>query len=214
MLAIELVPGKNSLMHCVEHPLPPPPVAGWLRVWALRGAASRPFARNLLEQTLMEAAASHARVAAGSVAIRRQPSGQPIFAGLPLGYACGLAYTHGLALAALTGGIGVGVDCENLDFAADWRGVAAGFLSTADRRDLEAMEPPRDKRSFFRAWTRREALAKAHGLERPISSSSPGLPAEPGANWTEIERGTWLIDLTLGEEFAGCAAVTANADRT
>ncbi len=195
-------------------PLPPPPCPGWLRVWPRRAVGARSAVRRELEQVLVEAAAGHAGVPAGSVTVRRDPDGRPVLTGLPPGYTCSLGYTHGLALAALACGPAVGVDCEHLKVAVDWRTVAAELLHATERATLATgPDEAAARQIFYRLWTRQEARAKAAGLGVRALDARGSLGVAGGAaplpGWTASGPDTWLLDLALGGEMAGSVALRA-----
>ncbi len=196
-------------------PLPPLPCPGWLCVWPLRAGGARAAARQALEQVLAEAAARLARIPTAQVSVRRDAAGRPGLTGLPPGYACSLAYTHGLAVAALACGPAVGVDCEHLEAKVDWHAVAAEFFHPGERAALAtSADEIGARRIFFRLWARKEARAKAAGLGvRALDAGSPAGLAAGGAApltaWTEGGAGVWLLDLPLGGEMAGSVALAA-----
>jgi 4'-phosphopantetheinyl transferase len=196
-------------------PLPPLPCPGWLRVWPLHAVGLRSAARPVLEQMLVDAAAGRAGVPAGLVTVRRDASGRPVLSGLPPGHTCSLAYTHGLALAALADGPAVGVDGEHPAAKVDWREVAAEVFCAGERAALASGQDEAEaRRIFFRLWARKEALAKAVGLgvraldaRTPLGAAAGG--AAPLAAWTACGPAAWLLDLPLGGEMAGSVALSA-----
>ncbi|CAN5525009.1 hypothetical protein BH10PSE14_BH10PSE14_19230 [soil metagenome] len=58
----------------------------------------------------------------------------------------------------------VGCDLERIDDELDWRPIADGLFTPAERAALAALAPPAGRRGFFACWTRKEAFVKALGL--------------------------------------------------
>jgi 4'-phosphopantetheinyl transferase len=74
-----------------------------------------------------------------------------------------LSHSGAWAVLALSRGGEVGVDIERIDPCLDYEGLAARFFSGAEQKRLLAAPWPRRRRSFYRLWTRKEALLKGQG---------------------------------------------------
>lgn len=74
-----------------------------------------------------------------------------------------LSHSGAWAVLALSAGVAVGVDLEKIDPALDYAALAARFFSAAEHSRLLAAALPRRRRSFYRLWTRKEALLKGQG---------------------------------------------------
>lgn len=74
-----------------------------------------------------------------------------------------LSHSGAWAVLAITSGAAIGVDLEKIDPALDYAALAARFFSVAENSRLLAAAPPRRRRSFYRLWTRKEALLKGEG---------------------------------------------------
>ena len=120
-----------------------------------------------------------------------QPKGKPRLAG-DSRLRFNLSHSGDLALLAVAEDFEVGVDVEEVRFDLSVDGLA-GFFTAAERERLRAEAPGDKERTFFRWWTRKEAVLKADGcglsggLDRlDISGCPPELvrfPAESGAWW-------------------------------
>jgi 4'-phosphopantetheinyl transferase len=59
--------------------------------------------------------------------------------------------------------VAIGVDLEKIDPALDFAVLATRFFTAAENADLLAAAPQRQRRRFYRLWTRKEALLKGQG---------------------------------------------------
>ena len=119
-----------------------------------------------------------------------------------------LSHSGDLALLAVAEGLEVGVDLEEVRSDLSVDGLA-GFFTVAERDRLRAAAPGDKERTFFRWWTRKEAVLKADGsglsggLDRlDISGCPPALvrfPEEGGAWWR-------LEDLDVPPGYAAAVA--------
>jgi 4'-phosphopantetheinyl transferase len=84
-----------------------------------------------------------------------------------------LSHSGGLALVAVRLGREVGVDLEELRDGVDGDAVAREFFDEPERARLAALAATGQPQAFFRAWVRREALAKAsgRGISAPAARS-------------------------------------------
>lgn len=64
---------------------------------------------------------------------------------------------------AVTQGLPVGIDIEQVDQVRDWQPIARRFFSVADRAALDALPETWRTRGFFRGWCTKEAVLKAGG---------------------------------------------------
>ena len=101
-----------------------------------------------------------------------------------------LSHSGNWAVLALSAGVAIGVDLEKIDLSLDYASLAARFFSAAENARLLAVSPPRRRRSFYRLWTRKEALLKGQG--RGFTAS------------TEVEERSWqLRSFWLGLGYVG-----------
>jgi 4'-phosphopantetheinyl transferase len=111
-------------------------------------------------------------------------TGKPV---LPVSQASGIdfsvSHSHGLVVYAVAGGRRIGVDIERVRAVDGWAGVAGRVLSPREHAVFRCLPPDQQRAAFFRAWTRKEACAKAwgQGLSCPLGRIEVFLaPLEPG----------------------------------
>ena len=104
-----------------------------------------------------------------------------------------LSHSGDWAVLAVTSGVAIGVDLEQIDPALDYERLAARFFSVAEKAHLHAASPARRRRSFYRLWVRKEALLKGQGR---------GFAAAEGAE----ERGWQLRSFWFGPGYVGAIA--------
>ena len=105
-----------------------------------------------------------------------------------------ISHSHGQLLIAFARRFAVGVDIEKIRPDIGIEAIAMRFFSSAEVKQLNALDNSTRCRGFFDAWTRKEAYLKArsegvgYGLERFTVSLDPGKPArlvaddrDPGA---------------------------------
>jgi 4'-phosphopantetheinyl transferase len=74
-----------------------------------------------------------------------------------------LSHSGDWAVLAISAGVAIGVDLEKIDPALDFAVLATRFFTAAENADLLAAAPQRQRRRFYRLWTRKEALLKGQG---------------------------------------------------
>ena len=74
-----------------------------------------------------------------------------------------LSHSGAWAVLALSVDLALGVDLEKIDLALDHAALAARFLTSAENAHLHAVPRQRQRREFYRLWTRKEALLKGQG---------------------------------------------------
>ena len=99
--------------------------------------------------------------------------GKPALTGSPQHF--NLAHSGNWGVLALSAGVAIGVDIERIDPALDYAALAARFFTAAENADLLAAAPQRQRRRFYRLWTRKEAQLKGQG-----QGFSGGVVAEKG----------------------------------
>jgi 4'-phosphopantetheinyl transferase len=124
------------------------------------------------------------------------PHGKPA---LPGGPEFNLAHAGDLLLLAVSGCGAVGVDLEQVDTGLDWRGVAQRIVTPGECAALAALPPWRQRRAFYRLWTRHEALLKATG-----GGFAGSVALSAGDDWE-------LRNLHLGRGYLAALATTGKA---
>jgi 4'-phosphopantetheinyl transferase len=125
-----------------------------------------------------------------------------------------LSNSHELALLAVASDRELGVDVEYLDRRTDGAAIARRFFAPREKQFLEQSPPAERQATFFRCWTRKEAVLKAFGvgltfpLDRvevsPATEERPALLSlderlGPPDRWT-------LTDLRPADRYVGALA--------
>ena len=154
--------------------------------------------------------------------IRRSPDelrfdtgryGKPFLAGLgeaeELGF--NLSHCEDLALIAVTSGRAVGVDVEKIREMQDLSLILNRFFTVEERELVDSFPGEERTAAFLSLWVRREAAAKARGLNLSAALSKINLPLYPlgeGICIEEPDHCTWFIqDLKLDPYHVGAVCV-------
>lgn len=146
------------------------------------------------------------------------PNGKP---SLGQGPQFNLSHCDDLALVAVASDRPVGVDLERIRPLSDLRTIAERYFSPEERAYMAAgtaapgaaAGSSPDPRGFFTLWTRREAAAKALGLDLQAALARLPLPLyEAGQSAALAELGDlpgpwWLGDLALDPGHVGALCV-------
>lgn len=81
-----------------------------------------------------------------------------------------LSHSSDYAVLALSQVKKTGVDVEKTDFTINYRGIADQFFTSDERSTLDQVPEARQRRCFYRLWTRKEAVLKAMGTGFKTSS--------------------------------------------
>jgi 4'-phosphopantetheinyl transferase len=105
-----------------------------------------------------------------TLAFRLGSHGKPHLASSTLRF--NVSHAADLALIGVTSGSEVGVDVECMDARRPVQAIAARFFSPTERADLDRKSGPEHAATFFRIWSRKEAVIKAlgEGLACPLDS--------------------------------------------
>lgn len=128
-----------------------------------------------------------------------------------------LSHSGGVALLALTKGVPIGVDVEEIDPRRDVQGILGRFFAEGEQAEFLTLPDDESQKvlTFYRGWARKEAFLKAvgTGLTTSLDSFEVSLAAEApsvvrvGDDPGEASRWS-LRDLDAGPRFA--AAVVVN----
>jgi 4'-phosphopantetheinyl transferase len=127
-----------------------------------------------------------------------------------------VAHSKDTILIALTRGGAVGVDVEYFDRSTDIMEVAHHNFTESESRSLAAIADPQARiKTFYRYWTRKEAVLKADGrgliaslASFDISLQSVNLHPVRIAESTDDQGKLFFVsDLSLGIEAAGAIAL-------
>ncbi len=182
-----------------------------------RYAATRGLLRRLLGDAL--------GLAPAAVDLSYGPHGKPTLAHASL-LRFNISHSEGWALFALTNDRDIGIDLESADRLpsdpAKLSGLAARVLSA---RELTAWEDLADhekqRRAFLRAWTRKEAYAKATGrgifdalgeVEVALDCASPSGMLRVAGNAGETSGGWIIHDVVAPHNFAAAISIAQTGE--
>lgn len=122
-----------------------------------------------------------------------------------------LSHSDDLAVCAITLDHAVGIDIEKVE-DTDKQDIAARFFSPRENAYLAGLSQPEKTISFYRLWSRKEALLKAigKGLFIPLSSFTVSLHDEKET--ITLENETWSLH-TLPHYLGYQSAVASNQDK-
>lgn len=110
-----------------------------------------------------------------------------------------LAHSRNFGLVAIANGRDVGVDIEYVDRKFPFLKVARLAFSSVEYSRLSKLEPGLGSETFYRLWSRKEALLKAQGV-----GFAPGY---------EPDGRTWRVaDLPLGPSYTAALAVEGSIE--
>jgi 4'-phosphopantetheinyl transferase len=161
----------------------------------LRSVAARAALRTILGAYLQERPQA-LRLATG-------PSGKPCLDGLQFN----LSHAGELALVAVSKEKRVGVDIENLRESPAMQAVVSYIFTAGERSFVESHGVEHRTRAFFLIWNRREAAAKALGVDLLASFSRLEVPAaaySPTGFLVPLSaEDWWLRDVNPAPGYAG-----------
>ncbi len=162
--------------------LPPDERAQAARLRLPQARAAFALRRAALRQIL----AGYLGTAARDLVFTLNGFGKPALPSAPGAAALAFNASHSgaLALVAVARSGLIGIDVEQCRSLPDAMNIAAQFFSSAEAAALQALPPAQQQAGFFNAWTRKEALVKAHGegLSMPLNAFDVTLrPGEPAA---------------------------------
>jgi len=99
-----------------------------------------------------------------------------------------LSHCEDLALIAVTSGRSVGVDVERIREMQDLSLILNRFFTTEERELVDSFPDEERTAAFLALWVRREAAAKARGLDLSAALSKMNLPLYPLGDGICIEE--------------------------
>lgn len=129
-----------------------------------------------------------------------------------------LAHSKNTLLIAIRRKGSIGVDVEYLDRATDIMEVANANFTENESKALAAADPETRLRTFYRYWTRKEAIGKAdgRGLLLPLASFDVSFepinsrPVSVSESPSEEGKRYFVTDLDLGDGAAGALALESH----
>lgn len=175
---------------------------------------------------LREILAHHLAVAPQEIVFGEEPNGKPYIAAPETPLRFNLTHSDALAAVAVSPGVAVGVDIERIK-PLEGTGLE-NALSPGEQKALAALGGSERRDAFYRCWTRKEALLKAHGggLSVPLDSFDVPVGDQPGGVILRFGGGTtdvdqisgaagdriWrVVSFTPAPGYAGAVAVAADA---
>lgn len=164
---------------------------------------------------LREILASYLAVAPAAIAFGEGTHGKPHVSGPETSLRFNLSHSGALAAVAVTQGGEVGVDVEHMR-PVDDTGLE-GVLSPREQQALAALAGSERHEAFYRCWTRKEALIKAHGAGLDIALDSFDVPVGRDEDFTltlaagpSDRAGTWrVVSFAPSAGYAGAVAVAS-----
>jgi len=140
-----------------------------------------------------------------------------IFKQLPLYF--NLSHSGDFALFALSRDVEVGVDIECNSKSRDVLRLAQRFFHPEEYRALRQLVPEQRQLAFIRAWTRKEALAKAVGSGIQFAFNRFQVSIDNDARILSMDANCYdgnaeLLSLPLEPPYSGCLAVLAQQIET
>ncbi len=168
--------------------------------------------RGLLRTLL----AGHLHQHPGQLDISYASAGKPMLADDTLRF--NLTHSGDLALLAITRQRDVGIDLELMRDNLDLFTIADRFFAPKENAHLRAQQADRQRETFYRTWTRKEAYMKATGLGLSMALDQFAVLPRPGSDWLRLElqqdhhqAASWALrDLDPGPGFVGAIAVAGH----
>ena len=109
-----------------------------------------------------------------------------------------LAHSHDRALLAVSRDREIGVDLERIRDDFDPLPIAREFFFGAELAAIQAAAPDQRRDAFFRHWTAKEAVLKAHGAGLSLALDSFCVTFESGGSIARVQsRGSAVLDPAL-----------------
>ncbi len=121
-----------------------------------------------------------------------------------------LSHTRGLAVCAVANCPALGIDAERHDREARVEDLLPRIFSPQERAQLHGLSGPELHRAFFRGWTLKEALLKAHGTGLRTDPRTVGFDRSTPTFLhlpEDLQADTWQCGiLNLGPDHSGAWA--------
>jgi 4'-phosphopantetheinyl transferase len=236
MNASATIPGEHKVMADVKLPLCPGQVQIWkvplplpneaiarLNAWLSHEERERIAKFRFLKDrqrfisargALRVVLASYLDARPVDLAFEYGPFGKPALAGpaATADVAFSLSHCNDLALIAVASCPQLGIDVEGIREVPELAHIVERYFSNEERTAIKSAATAARSKLFLQLWTRREAAAKARGLDLSAALSDLGIPLYApgsGACFAQVgQDGWWLQDLDLAS--AHVAAVCAH----
>lgn len=163
----------------------------------------------------------HLGIPAATVALHANAHGKPQLAPHHEELRFNVSHSGAHALIALCRDSDVGVDIELQRDLDDWTGMARMIWCHADLTRWQSLSAADRSSAFYRAWTRKEAVAKAIGLGMATDFKKLGVSFAPGEDARVLhldpafgQVAEWcLIDIATPENYSAALATRTPAIR-
>lgn len=118
-----------------------------------------------------------------------------------------VAHSGDLLVLALHGRCRIGVDVEQCRSDRAFAQLAEAILPPDGLRGWLALAESQRERAFYRIWTAKEALLKAHGLTLADGLGRMAVALDPHGGIHAIRPGEALVELCLGNAHVGTLAL-------
>lgn len=118
------------------------------------------------------------------------------------GLSFSLTHADGIVACAVSTGLEIGVDAENVNRRCAMLEIARSNFAPAELKHLENTSPPRQRDLFFAYWTLKEAYVKARGLGLSLplqgftldlrDTVAPRISFQPGVDTDPLSWCLWL----------------------
>ncbi|WP_454918911.1 4'-phosphopantetheinyl transferase family protein [Xanthobacter sediminis] len=160
---------------------------------------------GLTRAALRRRLAAALAVAPSAVAFDAGPAGKPFLRAVE-GLDFNVSHSGGFALVALSRVGPVGVDIEQARTGVDILGIARAHFAPQEHEALARLPAGRRGAAFYRLWTLKEAIAKAHG-----TGIATGTPTVPAPLWLGAEPEAGAPDRVCGARVWRLAAPRGHA---
>ena len=125
------------------------------------------FCRGTLRRIL----AGYLAVPGATISFHYGEMGKPSLA-IPTDLQFNASHSGGLFVCAVSNGLTIGVDVEEIRPMEDMTAIASHFFSPAEQRHLASLAEVDRTHAFYECWTRKESVIKAtgEGVSRPLDS--------------------------------------------
>jgi 4'-phosphopantetheinyl transferase len=166
--------------------------------------------RGTLRRLLSEATG----VAADKIGFAGGPHGKPCLVGTH-GPHFNVSHSGSWALIGFSGSRDIGVDIEFMRAAGGELDLARSFFSAAEYRSLEGLDRDMLLSSFYRIWTCKEAILKAHGAgisehlkDFSVELTEDGYAIHPEPDCFSSSLASVAVQpVEVPEGYAGCYAL-------
>lgn len=148
--------------------------------------------------TLRGILSGYLAVPGNSIEFHYGEKGKPFLA-TETGLQFNVSHSGGLFVCAVSSGLPIGVDVEEIRPMEDMTAIADHFFAPAEQRHLASIAEADRKHAFYECWTRKESVIKAtgEGISRPLDSFEVAFGPGVAAHLVRIDDNyspAWQMD--------------------